>query len=153
MKTDKKKFRLKIIIGIIVVMLIAIGSFAIYNYHEFSDMKGEYESVESNSLYSLKVSDFGKFSIVDVGAGNPCIKGYLLKIPSKDACFACCLFDSDFDGSFLNIDSKFKRLGYFPMLAGREMGDSYMIVVFENGDDSIQFNEINWLHSDRTVWE
>jgi hypothetical protein len=142
-----------LIILVIAVIAIIIG-YIIYNNNTFDYVKGEYMSVEGqNSTYSLNIENDGKFSVSDIGVGNPVMKGRLLKIPFQDKCVFCCLSDEDFDGTFLNVNSKFKVVNYEPIKLGREMDQNFMCVIFTNGKEQIKFNQINWLHTNRKIWE
>ena len=134
----------KIIIVISIILGLVILS-SIYNFVYFKDIRNIYQSTgETDSAYLLDLSNMGKFSISDIGAGNPEIKGRLIKIPIGNMCIVNCLFDEDFDPTYLNIKSKIKIINVYSAKAVSEESDfSYTAIVFKNKKEEMQFIQIN----------
>ena len=136
---------MKKIIKIILIILIVLGILNLgYDFYCFHDINKKYESVDAeDTIYGLRVSFIGSFSIGDIGAGNPTMKGHLFKIPFTDNKYIVnCLFDPDFDEQFLNMKSKFQVMDIYPQIIGNKLNKDYHVIIFENGEKHIQFNEI-----------
>ncbi len=138
-----RKKKVMIIAAAAAVLIIAIAAaVCIYNYISFNYWEGDYESVDGNSAYTLELTAFGGMKIVDIGAGNPVAKGHLFRIPFKEnECLMSCLSDPEFDAGFIGLGSRFRKIGCW--LSGIYDSDEnpVRIVIFENGKESIQFNE------------
>lgn len=137
----------KIIFIICGILILLIGSYCIYNHIYFKDLKSTYESVESQyPSYELTLLSSGKFKVVDIGAGNPVIKGRLLKIPFTESKYIInCSLDDDFDYTFLNLKKKVKIVDMWVMGIGDASNnyESYLAIIFENGKEHVQFNQMH----------
>ena len=136
---------MKKVIKIILIVLIGLGVLNLgYDFYCFHNLNKNYESVDAeDTTYGLSISIIGNFSIADIGAGNPAIKGHLFKIPFTDNKYIVnCLFDEDFDEHFLNMKSKFQVMNIYPQIIGNKFKQDYHVIIFETEKEHMQFNEI-----------
>ena len=86
---------------ILIILLSAAVLFTLSTADTWAH-KGEYELI-SDTSYICFLDRFGKIKIIDIGAGNPVLKGRLFKTGSNKY-LLFCPFDSDYDKSFLNTE-------------------------------------------------
>lgn len=70
----------KMLMSLIAVILLASSGYIVWDLYIIRPLAGEYVSVDAtDSLYELTLSKAGRINVVDVGAGNPVIEGFVLQ--------------------------------------------------------------------------
>ena len=144
-----KKYRI-IVVSIIVISLILMGYF-IWGTSEIRKFAGEYESVDAtDSSYELTLSKTGKLTVVDVGAGNPAVEGYVFRVPFRDTYFLKT--GGETDGAFLSLEENQGKADVWLSVIGQVEGENledFRIITIETRSGHMQFNESSYFEQAR----
>ena len=134
----------KMLMSLIAVILLASSGYIVWDLYIIRPLAGEYVSVDAtDSLYELTLSKAGRINVVDVGAGNPVIEGFVFAVPDSVNRLRIKTY-GETDGAFLGI--KDHKLSIYPASLGYQPADSKApvslhIIVLETASESMQFNE------------
>ena len=135
-----KKSRIKVI-TLIIIVLVILG-FA-WETAEIRQYAGEYVAVDAqDSAYELTLSKLGKINVVDVGAGNPALEGWIYRFPfSTESNRYHLLTCGETDNAFLNIGEG--DASVWISAIGQTYIDpaEYKVITIETGTEHMQFNE------------
>ena len=131
--------RSRLIITISAIAFFAIGFFA-WEIAEIRQFAGEYVAVDAHdSAYELNLSRTGQISVVDIGAGNPALEGYIFR-----NLFAAGS-GRETDDAFLDLgENKGKASVWLSSLGQTDADDEpavLRVITIETGTDHMQFNE------------
>ena len=134
----------KMLMSLIAAMLIAAAGYIVWDLYIIRPLAGEYVSVDAkDSLYELTLSKAGRINVVDVGAGNPALEGFVFAVPDSVNRLRIKTY-GETDGAFLGI--KDHKLSIYPASLGYQPADSqtpvsFHIITLETDSESMQFNE------------
>jgi len=138
--------RSRLIITISAIAFFAIGFFA-WETAEIRQFAGEYVAVDAHdSAYELNLSRTGQISVVDIGAGNPALEGYIFRNPFAAGSGRYYLRSSgETDDAFLDLgENKGKASVWLSSLGQTDADDEpavLRVITIETGTDHMQFNE------------
>ena len=102
----------KMLMSLIAVILLASSGYIVWDLYIIRPLAGEYVSVDAtDSLYELTLSKAGRINVVDVGAGNPVIEGFVFAVPDSVNRLRIKTY-GETDGAFLGI--KDHKLSIYP---------------------------------------
>ena len=130
------------VIGITLVILLVIGGLA-WETAEIRQCAGEYIAVDAqDSAYELNLSKIGRISVVDVGAGNPALEGWIYRSPFSTEYNRYHLITyGETDNAFLNIGEG--DASVWISAIGQTYIDpaEYKVITIETETEHMQFNE------------
>ena len=140
-----KKVRIAVITLFIIV--IVVGGI-IWETTEIRQYAGEYVAVDvQDSTYVLSLSKTGRISVIDVGAGNPAIEGWIYRTPFS-AVYSRYYLKSggETDSAFLDLGENNGKAVVWLFELGRAVADDeeptpFSVITIETGTDQMQFNE------------
>ena len=138
-------------IRILVITLLIIGIVAggfVWETEEVRRFAGDYVAVDAqDSAYELILSKIGRIKVVDVGAGNPAIEGWIYRTPSSAEYSRYYLkTGGETDGVFLGLEENNGKATVWLSLLGRAIADDeeptpFRVITIETKTDHMQFNE------------
>lgn len=146
MNEEKTTGKGKFIIAILVILFVAVV-YLIWESSEIQRFTGTYEAVgDKDSAYELTLFRTGRIKVVDIGAGNPALEGFLYRTPlsAKDGKYIVKA-GGETNPVYLNLgDSGMRANGWLSMILREDRGDSEFckIIVLETGTEHMQFEKI-----------
>ena len=132
---------------IILVILFLAAVYIIWEVNEIWRFAGNYQVVtEADSTYELILSQTGRITIVDVGAGNPALEGFLYRTPlsAKDGKYVIRA-GGETDPVFLDLGENGMKANAWLSIIGLESPEGFEpcnVINLETETDRMQFNEI-----------
>lgn len=146
MSEEKTTGKGKIIIAVLVILFVAVV-YLIWEISEIQQFIGTYEAADAtDSAYELTLSRTGRIKVVDIGAGNPALEGFLYRTPlsAKDGKYIVKA-GGETNPVFLDLGSSgMKADGWLSMILREDRGDSEFckIIVLQTGTEHMQFEKI-----------